>query len=104
MNNQTIFEYVFGPESLMTLSEKLYYQNCEGIALSLDPGEAEQLQSLFESGPMCDGDTISTRIVNQLLDRKLAVKIVVEGSDGYNACTHTGAWVYRYLKHIHSVS
>lgn len=102
MNNQTIFEYVFGPESLMTLSEKLYYKNCEEIALSLDTGEIEQLQSLVESGPMCDDETLSSRIINQLIDRKLVIKIVVEGEDGYNACTHTGAWVYRYLKHFNS--
>lgn len=27
---------------------------------------------------------------------------MVEGEDGYNACTHTGAWVYQYLKHLNS--
>jgi len=86
----------------MTLSEKLYYKKCEEIALSLDVGEIEAVQSLFESGPLFDGETISPNLMKRLLDRNLAVKIVIEGEDGYNACTHTGAWVWRYLKHLNS--
>ena len=95
------FEAVFGPKALMTHSEYCYFHDTANIAIKLiEDVDTEQLQSLFESGPLHDGDTLSSRSIQRLIANQLACKVVVNRIEGYNACTQKGSWVWKFIKHI----
>jgi hypothetical protein len=60
----------------------------------LTGAEVDTLIALVENGPLEDGDVPSKSGRDSLISRGLAVKIVVKGSDGYNAATYLGRDVY----------
>lgn len=66
---------------------------CE--AEDLTEEETANLYAIFHSGPLHDGEIPSKQGRDMLLSKGLVEKIVVKGDDGFNACTHKGAWVYR---------
>lgn len=52
----------------------------------------------YQHGPLFDGDVPSKSGRDSLLEKGYMAKVVVKGEDGYNACTHKGAWAYRLLE------
>ncbi|MBP6564013.1 MAG: hypothetical protein KA200_00210 [Burkholderiales bacterium] len=56
----------------------------------LTGAEFDTLQALVLNGPLWDGDVPSKSGRDSLIDRKLAVRIVVRGEDGYTAATYAG--------------
>lgn len=64
----------------------------------LTGAELDTLVALVERGPLDDGDVPSKSGRNSLLDRGLAVRVVVNGQDGYTAATYDGrdAYTQRY--------
>lgn len=67
-------------------------------AQSLSPSERDTIRGCYEHGPLDDGDIPCKTARNRMLDLGLVTKAVVKGEDGYNACTHQGAWIYRLIK------
>jgi len=60
-------------------------------------GEIDTIYAAFKHGPLFDGDVPSKSSRDTLLSEGFIAKVVVKGEDGYNACTHKGAWAYRIL-------
>lgn len=61
----------------------------------LSGAEIDTLIALIEHGPLWDGDVPSKRGRDDLIDRGLAVRILVNGSDGYTAATYRGRDAYK---------
>lgn len=85
---------MFENEALYTESEKEYLAKVEELANNLAGGEIDDLIALVEHGPLHDGDVPSKAGRDSLLDKKLAVRVVVNGQDGYQAASYLGADVY----------
>jgi hypothetical protein len=66
-----------------------------------NPGLFEQLDQLATKGPLWDGDVISKSDRSDLLRIGACEKVVVNGEQGYNACTYFG-WdlrrVYQWMR------
>jgi len=56
--------------------------------------EIDTLIALVERGPLWDGDVPSKWGRDDLIDKGLAVRIVVNGADGYTAATYKGRDAY----------
>lgn len=63
--------------------------------MQLSGAEAETLVALVEHGPLWDGDVPSKSGRDGLLQKGLAVRIVVKGEDGYQAATYVGRDAYK---------
>ena len=57
--------------------------------------EIDCLVALVEKGPLWDGDVPSKRGRDALIEQGLAVRVIVEGSDGYTAATYAGRDAYK---------
>jgi len=73
---------------------------CELIIEVQDMNNAERdcIVASYEVGPLFDGDVPSKTGRDKLIEMGYMAKVVVNGGDGFNACTHKGAWAYRILK------
>ncbi len=60
--------------------------------------ERDTLEALVLHGPLYDGDVPSKSGRDSLIDRGLAVQVVVRGEDGHTAATYDGrdAWKALY--------
>jgi hypothetical protein len=56
------------------------------------------LCAAYLDGPLFDGDVPSKEGRNSLIEKGYMTKVVVKGEDGFNACTHKGAWAYRLIQ------
>jgi hypothetical protein len=56
----------------------------------LTGAEFDTLHALVLNGPLWDGDVPSKSGRDSLIDRGLAVRVVVRGEDGYTAATYAG--------------
>lgn len=63
----------------------------------LTGAEKDTLIALVEQGPLWDGDVPSKQGRDSLVERGLAVKIVVKGEDGWQAATYSGRDTYKLL-------
>jgi len=61
-------------------------------------GEIDTLRVLYQIGPLFDGDIPSKVARDQLIEEGFAVKVIIKGEDGFNACTNKGAWACRILE------
>jgi len=59
--------------------------------------ELDTLIALVEQGPLWDGDLPSKTGRDCLIERGLAVRVVVKGEDGWQAATYAGRDAYRAL-------
>ena len=64
----------------------------------MNSGERDCIHATYKNGPLFDGDIPSKVGRNSLLENGYLAKVVVKGEDGYNACTHKGAWAHRLLE------
>lgn len=64
----------------------------------MDSAQCDCLIAAYENGPLEAGDLPSKAGRNELVEGGYLSMIVVKGQDGFNACTHKGAWAYRLLK------
>lgn len=55
----------------------------------------DTLTALVETGPLFDGDVPSKRGRDELIDKGLAVRVFVQGSEGYTAATYNGRDAYK---------
>lgn len=62
---------------------------------AMDGSERDCIYASYKHGPLFDGDVPSKSGRNSLIEKGYMAKVVVNGEDGYNACTHKGAWAYR---------
>lgn len=90
-----IIEEVFGPIHLMSKKELEDYIGMFEIAIDLGGGEIDTLIAAHNHGPLFDGDVPSKSGRDSLLASHCIAKVVVKGEDGFNACTHKGAWVLK---------
>ena len=60
-------------------------------------GMKDTLIALVERGPLWDGDVPSKIERDELLDKGLAVRVVVRGEDGWQAATYQGRDEYRAM-------
>ena len=65
---------------------------------AMDGAERDCVRAAYQRGPLFDGDVPSKSGRNSLLEKGYMAKVVVKGEDGYNACTHKGAWAHRLLE------
>jgi hypothetical protein len=63
----------------------------------MTPSEKETLIALVESGPLWDGDVPSKTGRDSLIEKGLAVRVVVRGEDGWQAATYAGRDAYKAL-------
>jgi len=89
------------------IHEDIELSSAEGIkracyliieAQAMSGAERDTLIALFKRGPLSDGDVPSKSARASLLDRGFAVQVIVNGVDGYNACTDIGAMAYRLIE------
>lgn len=63
----------------------------------LSGGAKDTLIALCRKGPLWDGDVPSKAGRDELLEKKLAAKIVMaNNAQGYQAATYTGSRAYKY--------
>lgn len=65
---------------------------------AMDGAERDCIRAGYKHGPLVDGDVPSKPGRNSLLEKGYMAQVVVKGEDGYNACTHKGAWAHRLLE------
>lgn len=65
---------------------------------AMDGQERACIRASYDHGPLYDGDVPSKSGRDRLLVKGYMAKVVVKGVDGYNACTHKGAWAHRLLE------
>jgi hypothetical protein len=65
---------------------------------AMNSAERDCICAGYKHGPLFDGDVPSKSGRDWLLEKGYMAKVVVKGKDGYNACTHKGAWAYRLLE------
>lgn len=65
---------------------------------AMDGAERDCIRASYKHGPLFDGDVPSKSARDRLLGKGYMAKVVVKGDDGYNACTHKGAWAHRLLR------
>lgn len=84
-------------ECVTLSSEVEIKQACELIvrAQRATAAEVEVIRALFERGPLFDGDVPSKQARDELVREGFVSKVVVNGDEGYNACTYSGARLYR---------
>jgi hypothetical protein len=63
--------------------------------VDLSGAELDTLIALVERGPLWDGDVPSKSGRDGLISRGLAVKVVVNGTDGWQAATYNGRDAYK---------
>jgi hypothetical protein len=97
MKLETMFNLMH--EGLDTSSAEEIKKACELIVRvqRMDGGERDTLICAFSNGPLWDGDVPSKSARTQLVSEGFMAKVVVKGEDGFNACTHKGAWAARLL-------
>lgn len=66
-------------------------------SINLTGGEKDTLVALVESGPLWDGDVPSKVGRDSLLQKDLAIRVVVKGEDGWQAATYKGRNIYMTL-------
>lgn len=59
--------------------------------------EIDTLVALVERGPLWDGDVPSKAGRDALIDAGLAVRVVVNGEDGWQAATYAGRDAYKAM-------
>ena len=64
---------------------------------SLSGGSIECLRGAFTQGPLEDGDVPSKDGRDLLMSYGMIAKVVLNGEEGFNACTYKGARAYRLL-------
>ena len=65
---------------------------------AMDGGERDTLRAAFRGGPLLSGDLPSKTGRDSLVAEGFMVQVVVKGEDGFNACTHKGAWAHRLIE------
>lgn len=96
---KTIYKDVFGDFKLDTSEERK--TNLQLIETAMQTNNLDTLHSLFKSGPLFDGDLPSKSERDWLLENGYCEKVIVKGEDGYNACTHKGAWLKRCVDSLY---
>ena len=71
---------------------------------SLSGGSIDCLIAAFTQGPLFDGDVPSKTGRDALLEYGMVAKVVVNGEEGYNACTYRGARAFRLLTAMNQVT
>lgn len=66
-----------------------------GGTVELDGGQVDTLVALVEEGPLWDGNVPSKRARDELIERGLAVRVMVKGGDGHTAATYAGRDAYK---------
>lgn len=87
-------------ESLDTSSAEEIKDACELIirVQAMDGGERDTIRAAYRSGPLFSGDLPSKTARDSLVAEGFMVQCVVKGEDGFNACTHKGAWAHRLIE------
>lgn len=67
------------------------------IAMRMGPGHEETLSVCQKEGPLWDGDVPSKAHRDDLLEAGAIAKVVVNGEEGFNACTYKGLSLLRAL-------
>ena len=87
-------------ENLNTSSAEEIKAACELIirVQAMDGGERDTIRAAYRSGPLFSGDLPSKTARDSLVEEGFMVHVVVKGEDGFNACTHKGAWAHRLIE------
>ena len=64
----------------------------------MSSAERDCIRASYKIGPLFDGDMPSKVGRYSLIKNGFMAKVVVKGEDGFNACTHKGAWAYRLIE------
>lgn len=64
----------------------------------MNGAERDCILAGYKHGPLFDGDVPSKTGRDSLISMGYMAKVVVKGEDGFNACTHKGAWAYRLIE------
>lgn len=64
----------------------------------MNSAERDTIRAAFRNGPLYDGDVPSKSSRDVLVEDGFIAKVVVRGSDGFNACTYRGKWAYKLIE------
>lgn len=96
---KTIYKNVFGDFNLDSPDERK--SNLHLIETAMATNNLDTLDALYSRGPLYDGDVPSKSERDWLIENGYCSKVIVNGEDGFNACTHKGAWLYRCVKELY---
>lgn len=97
----TIGELLMGGDydlRLCTKAEGAYALGVLKDVLMMDSCQRDTIKAAYEHGPLFDGDVPSADSRNTLMDGDYIAKVIVQGEDGYNACTYKGALAYKLIE------
>lgn len=97
-NIDKMLEVLHVPRDLSHPDEVAEAEQIIRYTSQLDAAARDTLVALFKKGPLYDGDVPSKSGRNTLLAFGFATKIVMNGEDGYSACTYDGRDAYRLLE------
>jgi hypothetical protein len=80
-------------------ADKGYFQYAHIVAISLNKPLIEQLRQLV-NGPVWDGDIISKSNRGTLFELGLAIRVCVNGEQGYTGATYFGYTVIKTFDQI----
>ena len=63
----------------------------------MNSAERDCIRAAFRNGPLFEVDVPSKSARDSLERLGFMVQVIMDGQDGFNACTHKGAWAYRLL-------
>lgn len=91
---------VFGDITLDTKKEQDLNMEIINDCMSFDceTSVTDTLYSMFDNGPLYDGDVPSKQQRDLLLNKDYCSKVIVNGEDGFNACTYKGRALRGCLK------
>jgi len=96
---KTIYKDVFG-DFILDSKDKIK-ENLALIDIAMNTNNLDTLTALYKNGPLCSGDLPSKSERDWLVENGFSQMIIVKGSDGFNACTHKGAWLHRCIESLY---
>lgn len=94
-------EDVFGRIDLLTGNEAKQALQVIYAALWIRKPTLDTLRVCHDQGPQFDGDVLSKKDRDDLIECGAIIKVVVKGEGGFNACTHFGKDLLRVGQIVH---
>lgn len=94
-------EDVFGRIDLLTGNEAKQALQVIDAALWVKCSALDTLRVCHDQGPQFDGDVLSKKDRDDLIECGAIIKVVVKGEGGFNACTQFGKELLRVGQIIH---
>lgn len=99
-NKLRLLEHIGYCVNLSTHKELEYAQGIVDDVAAMSPVALAVLRAAFRNGPLEDGDVPSKAGRDELLEGGYIAKVIVNGEQGFNACTYKGGDALKVHKYI----